>query len=483
MRSLRTRLILSHVLPVVVIIPLVGMALVYVLETQVMLAGLSEELTNQAELLASMAANQIGIWHDADQARAFVSHLGPAIGAHIMVLDSSGYLIASSNPADSQNPNATIELPGVADALAGETIVRVYRSQYLYAEYVRYTASAEVADVMVPVVGPDQHVMGIIRLTNQISQIHDRVLNVRYVTLAVLLAALLLSVGVGWLLALNLGRPLRQATQAVEGLASGERLAPLPEQGPDEIRQLLHAVNTSESRLHAAEESRRQLLANLVHELGRPLGALRSATQALRGGADRDPALQQELLVGMDDEVGRLQRLLDDLARLYDQALGNLELKYQPIATAEWLAHVLIPWRQAAQTRGLRWQADIPDALPTLPGDPDRLAQALGNLLSNANRYTPSGGTVSVRAGTQNGSVWIEIGDTGPGIGADELATIFEPFHRGRSAGRFPQGMGLGLTIARDLVVAHGGRLDVDSMPGQGSRFTIRLPLDPHQSL
>jgi signal transduction histidine kinase len=105
------------------------------------------------------------------------------------------------------------------------------------------------------------------------------------------------------------------------------------------------------------------------------------------------------------------------------------------------------------------------------------LGQALGNLLSNAIKYTPPGATVSVDAGVDGEMFWIQVGDTGPGIAPEEQARIFDPFYRSQPGQRFPQGMGLGLSIARDVVVAHGGRLELDSAPGLGSRFTVYLPL------
>jgi two-component system phosphate regulon sensor histidine kinase PhoR len=125
----------------------------------------------------------------------------------------------------------------------------------------------------------------------------------------------------------------------------------------------------------------------------------------------------------------------------------------------------------------VRWQTVIPDTLPTLNVDPDRLGQALGNLLSNAIKYTPAGGMVSFSAGLEEKELWIRVSDTGPGIPPDEQARIFTPLYRSQSGRRFPQGMGLGLTIAREMVIAHGGRLEVESSVGLGSRFTIWLPL------
>jgi signal transduction histidine kinase len=204
---------------------------------------------------------------------------------------------------------------------------------------------------------------------------------------------------------------------------------------------------------------------------------LRSAIQALLRGADQDEVLRHELLVGMEDETDRLRRLLDDLADLHDQVLGALELDRRTIALGEWLTHTLSPWREAAQEKGLRWQVTVASSLPALQADPDRLGQVLGNLLSNAIKYTPSGGQVSVGAGAEGGMAWVRVSDTGPGIALEEQKRIFDPFYRSQPGRRFPQGMGLGLSIARDVVVAHGGRLDLESTPGLGSHFTVFLPL------
>jgi signal transduction histidine kinase len=119
----------------------------------------------------------------------------------------------------------------------------------------------------------------------------------------------------------------------------------------------------------------------------------------------------------------------------------------------------------------------MPDDLAPVEADPRRLAQAIGNLVSNAIKFTPSGGKVTITAGQSDGEVWIRVSDTGPGMSEEELNRIFTPFYRSQRDRRFPQGMGLGLSIARDLAIAHGGRLEVDSTPGIGSRFTLWIPV------
>jgi signal transduction histidine kinase len=139
---------------------------------------------------------------------------------------------------------------------------------------------------------------------------------------------------------------------------------------------------------------------------------------------------------------------------------------------------MILPWRAAALDKGLEWSADISPALPDMDIDPDRIGQVIGNLLSNAIKYTNVGGKVLIQARSDRTEVLISVSDTGPGIIPDEQERVFEPFYRSSFERRFPQGLGLGLTIARDLVEAHGGWLEVISRPGEGSSFIVHLPLE-----
>ena len=467
MRSLRARLILSHVLPLLIVIPLVGVALTYLLETQVLLAGLSNELERQAMLVATVATDYPQIWRDPFQSQLFAARIGARLTARVMLLDANGVLLASTDAADQALVGQQLDVPGLREALLSGAVVRVdYGEQ----------PGTGAAEVLVPVIVSGQSA-GVIRLTDPLSSVYARFPRTRTFIIWVLVGGLVVGVAIGWFLAVDLERPLRRATQAISQMAGGGPLTVLPEQGPGDVRLLLRAFNTLAERLQSLEKARQRLLANLVHELGRPLGALLSAIQALAGGAEEDPAVRRELLDGMDAEVRRMQHLLDDLTRLYDQTLGPLELDRKPIALHPWLVQVLGPWREAAQDKGLRWQTDLPADLPALEIDPDRLAQALGNVVSNAIKYTPPGGEVNVSAGTKAGEVWIRVQDSGPGLVPEEQERIFTPFYRGLAGHRFPQGMGLGLSIARDQVTAHGGRIEVQSTPGAGSAFTIWLPL------
>jgi two-component system sensor histidine kinase BaeS len=466
--TLRRRLILSHVLPLLLIIPLIGIALIYVLETRILLPELSQELAGDAVLVADALNDRPDIWQDPAQARAILAQTTARSATRMMLLDPSGHVLASSDPADAERLGQRLDLPILAQALNGEVSVRTTYSQQL---------QAEVVDVLAPVVGPDRQMMGVVRLSHPLIGVRQWLMPLRYFIMAVLVVGLLLGTAVGSVLVVGLEQPLRYITRAIYQVASDQRLTPLPEEGPEELRLLARAVNILAARRREVEKASRQLLANLVHELGRPLGAFHSALQALQNGAVEDPEMREELLAGMAAEVGRLQRLLDDMAHLHQRVVGKLDLNRQPTPLNEWLSQVLSPWREAARGKGLQWEVAVPADLPTLEVDPDRLGQALGNLLSNAIKYTPTGGTVSVSGAMTEDMVWIRVSDTGRGIPLEDQERIFTPFYRVHRPDDPNQGTGLGLSIARDLVVAHNGRLEVESTPGQGSHFTLWIPL------
>lgn len=300
----------------------------------------------------------------------------------------------------------------------------------------------------------------------------------RYWVIGIVIIALLVGINLASLSAYYLERPLARLTGAVQGMTKGEPLSTLDRQGPQEITALIGAFNDLNQQLKTVESSREHLLTNVVHELGRPLGAMRMAVRALRDGAVEDVVFREELLVGIEEEIQRLNRLLDNLVQLGGSVLKTFEIHRRPVPLSEWLPTVLPLWQPAATAKGLMWQSDIPTNLPILEIDPDRLGQVMGNLLSNAIRYTPTGGTIKVSAGHTQTILWIEVADTGIGIPAEEQTKVFDPFFRSSAHTRFPQGMGLGLPIAREIMTAHGGFLTVASTIGEGTTFRVQLLLD-----
>ncbi len=471
MRTLRSRFILSHILPILLVVPLFGFGLIYLLETEILLAELSEDVSDRAILIANAVNSQPNIWQDPEQAASFVSGIEYSVQGRIFLLGPEGNILASNDPelADhiGNSAGTELELEGINTALGGESSILVF-----------YEINQQRSEALIPVTDINQQLIGIVGVTDSLEGVATEFGQLRWLVMIALLVEILLAVAIALFLAGRLARPITSVTESVTEIALGQRIEPVAEEGPLEIRQLAASVNILAERLHTLEDTRRRLLANLVHELGRPLGAIRAAIHTLRQGAAEDPQIREELLAGMEDEVIRMQPLLDDLAQLHGQVLGTLELNREPTALSEWLPSVLLPWRAAVLEKGIRWQATIPAGLPTVDLDPGRMAQVVGNLLSNAIKYTPADGSVQVTAGADKEKYWFRVADSGPGIVPEEQEKVFEPFFRSTQQRRFPQGLGLGLTIARDLVEAHGGTLEVESDPENGSEFTARLPIN-----
>jgi signal transduction histidine kinase len=468
-RSLRGQLILSHIIPSLLIIPLMGIALVYILGNRFILPNLVNQLADDALVIGEVARQEPGLFQDTGLAQKVLAYGRPDTTTRVMILDTQGRIIGSSDPTDENRIHTIPTHPELVDALNGQTVKTGDFSQAM---------QGEVVDVFVPVFDDHNQVLGIIRMTYRFATVFDLLLRLRYLIFSIFSVGIVFSAFLGLFLAFYISRPIQNVTHAIRELATGHRTESLPEQGPMEIESLQQSANFLVSRLHDLEADRRQLLVNLVHELGRPLGGLRTGIQVLRRGAKDDPEVLDELLEGLEEETSLLRHLLEDLSQLHDHVLGVLELDRQPVKISDWLDSRLGSFRLSAAQKGLEWRENIPEDLPEMNIDPLRIGQVVGNLINNAIKYTPRRGTVTISAGKNDREVWIRVEDTGPGIPGDELKNIFVPFFRGSKSKRIKQGMGLGLTIAKDLTLAHQGRLTVDSKPGSGSKFTIWLPLD-----
>lgn len=472
MASLRTRFILSHLLPLLIIIPLVGLLILYVLETQFFLPALGTALARQAELIAALTEETPPLWENPQQAQTIVNHLETHDVQGVSLLNQQGSVIASGTNAPVQVGDM-VTFPFPIEALSAEEDASV-RQTIVQTETV---GDHQQITVWVPVTGHRLEPLGAVRITQTVNRVTDELLRLRFVIAGVLGLGLVVGGGLGAGLAFQLERPLNRLTQAVQELVQGTRRAPLPVYGAKELQQLTGAVNTLTEQLNGVAKTRLNLLANLSHELNRPLGAMQSAVEALGAGAIDEKALRQELLDGVAGEIQRLARLSRSLVDLHAGLSGPFALNREPIRLGTWLPTVLSPYRAATHAKGLAFTTNLAPTLPTLSLDPDRMGQLLGNLLDNALKNTLQG-TIEVSACYDETSrtTTIAVRDSGPGIDPADLPHLFTPFFRSNKRSRFPQGMGLGLTIAYDIAHAHGGTLTAVNHPKGGAVFEVQLP-------
>lgn len=299
--------------------------------------------------------------------------------------------------------------------------------------------------------------------------LHDR-LNRQHVLAGVL--AGVLALGAALFLSIPLTRPLRRLTEGAHRMERGELDVRVTPKGGVELESLARALNQLASTLELEEELRRDATADLAHELRTPVTGLITRIEAAQDDVMTDPAANLEAMRG---EALRLARLTDDLAQLSDAQKPGLMLDKQRVDLAEIAAQRADAIERFFSENEIRFDRDLDAA--TIEGDSGRLEQMLDNLLSNALRYTDSGGQVALRTFVDNGESVLQVADTGMGIAPDEMDHVFDRFWRSdKSRARIHGGAGIGLAIVYELVRAHGGRIGVQSALGEGTTFTARFP-------
>jgi two-component system sensor histidine kinase BaeS len=287
------------------------------------------------------------------------------------------------------------------------------------------------------------------------------------------LAATGIALLLGGFLAYTLTRSLRELTAATRELARGKLGHQVPVHSRDELGQLAASFNAMSTELAHSNELRRQMTADIAHDLRTPLSVILGYTEAL---SDQKLDPTPEMYAVMHTEAQHLSRLIDDLKTLSLADAGELSLIFQPIPPGDLLRRAADAQRVRAQEAQIDLEVQIQSALPPVRVDVERMAQVLGNLVDNAMRYTPAGGRIVLSAEKVNEEVLMHVSDTGVGIAREDLPNIFERSFRGDKARQQKGGeTGLGLAIAKSLVEAQGGQISVQSTPGQGTRFTIQM--------
>jgi two-component system, OmpR family, sensor histidine kinase BaeS len=263
--------------------------------------------------------------------------------------------------------------------------------------------------------------------------------------------------------------PVSDLVEAAGRVEAGEIGAQVDERGPAEVRALAHAFNAMSARLAATDAQRRRLLSDVSHELRTPLTVIQGNLEAIIDGVY--PA-DEAHLAPILEEARVLGRLVDDLRTLASAEAGALSLEREPVDLGHLASDLAAGFRAQADAAGVTLSVEASEDV-IADVDPERLRQVLVNLLANALRATPRGGRIDIGiARGPTGEVTLTVTDTGSGMDADELDRIFERFYRSAAS----RGSGLGLPIARELVRAHGGRIEASSRPGAGTTMRVHLP-------
>ena len=290
--------------------------------------------------------------------------------------------------------------------------------------------------------------------------------------------ALALAVGIGlagmlfWWLSRRLTEPVLALTRATQDVAAGRYDVEIPDsRGSDEISLLSDRFRRMVAKLAEGEQLKRSFLMSVSHELRTPLTAIRGHVEALREGIVSEPEQVRSSLDVIASESDRLERLVGDVLDLAKLQAHRFTVRQEEVDLGRVLDHAYNAFTEEARRREIDYRLEGVPEPPVIFSDGDRVLQVISNLLSNAFRWTPDGGRIELELAADNGTVRVDVADSGPGITAGQRSRIFEPF-----ISNDVNGTGLGLPIAKELAIALGGRIELLSAPGGGSRFRLVLP-------
>lgn len=462
-RSLRDKLLLSHLGLVLLSMVVLGGYLVQNMDwfyLEVVRSRARDDATLLIERLGpSLAAG------DKEAVKIYLADIGPKIESRVLVTDMEGTIVGATEPEDYQMVGRPGSARGIQRVITSRVERVIQRPQ---------DPREDVVSVMSPIEWQSRQV-GSIRLFYQLRDLDlqmDRMTNIILLGLG---AATAVGIFVSLVLAHSLSAPARRLASAIKAVSAGDLSYRISPTGDDEIRDAGRAFDGLAERMQKMEKARQRLLGDVSHDIHSSITGVAMGVEALQQGAIDDPATRKLLLDGLASHGQRLHRLADDLLEAARIEGGRLRLRCAPVRPNEVMRAVAAEFVAEAQQQGATLRLLEGPEMPEVFADRLRLAQALSNLVENAIRFTPTGGTVTVSAGLRDGDCVISVVDEGPGISPADQAQLFDRFRRFES--EKPGRLGFGLSIAKALVEAHGGRIEVHSVPQKGATFSMVLPL------
>jgi len=439
-------------------------------------------LTSQARMAARLFAGPLAVARpDSPAIDTLADQLGDDTKARVTVVNPEGVVLGDSYESGDalRRMDNHLSRPEVREALATGIGVSTRLSA---------TVRIRMLNVALPVRAPDAgaRVLGIVRLSLPLTEIEQRHHDLQRVLAAALGGAFLLSLVLSYAVARGVTRSLADIVTAARRMARGDFHERIRVTSTTEVAHLAEILNQMAAsledtvqNLHRLEQVRKDFVANVSHELRTPLTAIRGYVEAIQDGGKDQPAQLDRFLNIVKAHAERLNLIITDLLLLSKIESGQIPLKQEPVALAGLLDRIVGLLRHLIEQKKHTVEVAIPAGLPPILGDEERLGQVFSNLLDNAIKYTPERGTITISATAGDKFAEVVVTDTGIGIPPPDIPRIFERFYRvDKARSRELGGTGLGLAIVKHLVEGHGGTVSVASSPGQGTRFTVRLPLD-----
>ncbi len=461
-RSIRWRLLATYLVVILLALSFLGVHLARDSESRY-LEQVETGLLAQARLIAVHVSAAVA---SRDPKRTQAEFLGTQYPGNpsVLIVDRAREVLV----AYVRDPTASFEKPlrreGLSLALHGQEA----------------SGSAAVAGVpvvygAVPIRVGDQ-IVGAAYLALPLVELADRLRHIRLVIGWTILGTLLWAALVSLLLAQRIAGPIQEMRTATMRMAAGQLTERVPARTSDELGDLARSLNYMAAELERLDAMRREFVADASHELRTPVANLAVAVEALRASVPASGPETAGLLDAVEREVERLRTLVGNLLDLSSVESGRLQLHLVPTDIAETAERVIESFRARASQQGITLEQLGPTRGLTALADPDRMTQVLSNLLENALKFTPAGGRVTITVSEHRGVIAARIEDTGPGIPTDDLSHVFDRFFKADRSRSGQKGAGLGLAIARGLIVAQGGEITAENRPEGGARFTVTLP-------
>ena len=465
--SIRTYLGLSYSLLLVISLGAIGFFWSQN-EYRVITQGLQNLMRERISLFANILSHEFAEYGEVKLDRAEFSIINREENLLTVYIDNSGILYEL--------------VPGSVSPLQ-QDLFRDLSTEHIfyeesYATLIKFESEATSVYAAAPVVDTKDQPIGKVCLLLPLGDLDNYVMHLRWLLLSAIIVVAFLSVGVSFLLSNYFSRQFSQAQSLAATVADGNYYLRIPEEGPTELRNLSKYLNQLAEKLQEQLKTRQTLLANVAHEMARPLGGLLLGIESLRKGAIKDPDLADDLLVSMGQTIRRLESQIDDITLAAQPETHPIELHQTALAVEPFLQGIATRFWSLADSHGLRLEVRVEVGLPSVFADEKRLNQIIGNLVDNAIKFTPRGKTIRLsaeRAG--DGNVRLLVHDGGNGILPGEADHLFEPFYQGDVGRRIKQGMGLGLPIAQQLAQAHGGSLKLENHPRGGTLAILTLPI------